>query len=162
MVLCFIFMKYFLFKSWSDWEGILKVCLCSSEVNFNIWLENTKWPKCHHRTWCYTNGDTLQDRKTHTQSALHRKQIDTFCHVNLDGAPQPLPPLSSLCVHEVRPDLRNLIEEFHWPQLKLFPSLGKIRELVSETESHLPPGLPNRNLQGKTGTHLVVKNFSVQ
>lgn len=68
--------------------------------------------------------------------------------------PPPNPAqLSSLCIHGVRPDPRNLIEEFHRPQLKLFPSLGKIRQLISETESHLPPGLPNRNLQGKTGTH---------
>lgn len=139
MVLCLIFMKYFLFKSWSDWEGTLLTLGWKTQNDRNAIIEHdVTLTVMHYKT------------EKHTQSALHMKQIDTFCHVNLDGAPQPLPPLSSLCVHEVRPDPRNLTEEFHWPQLKLFPSLGKIRELVSETESHLPPGLPNRNLQGKT------------
>lgn len=155
-------MKYFLFKRWSYWEGTLKVCLCSSEVNFNIWLENTKWPKCHHRTWCYTNGDTLQDRKTHTQSALHRKQIDwLFVMLTLTEL-LSRSSHSLLCAFMKSDQIpETWFRSFTDSSLNFFPVWVRSESWYLR-QSHLPPGLPNRNLQVKTGMHFVVKNFSVQ
>lgn len=120
------------------------VCLCSSEVNFNIWLENTKWPKCHHKNMMlHWRWYITRQKNTHRVRYIWNKFI-LFVMLTLTEL-LSCSPHSLLCAFMKSDQIpETWLRSFTDPSLNVFP-------VWVRSESHLPPGLPNRNLQGKTG-----------